>query len=231
MNCQEFRQHCASEPNCQEKEFLSHQHNCLTCAAFVEQLIRFEPFLVEAIQVEAPPGLSQRILHRHQNYSQKSSYRRRFIYALAASLLVLISLVGIWWWQPDTIAMPQKIIAYIENEPLSFKTDGEVSSEELRRMFKMIGAELTGEVGKASFCKVLTFEGHMSAQLVLIGTRGPVNVLFILDSQINERQSFRSNKLEGILLPAVWGNIAIVGAPEEPLEKVANRLNEAIRWL
>jgi len=59
MNCQTYRQHCTLEPNCHEPDFLFHQQVCSSCAAFTENLLRFEQTLVEAIKVEIPEGLAQ----------------------------------------------------------------------------------------------------------------------------------------------------------------------------
>ncbi|KHD07466.1 hypothetical protein PN36_10660 [Candidatus Thiomargarita nelsonii] len=102
---------------------------------------------------------------------------------------------------------------------------------ELREMFKAIGAQLTGEIGQVNFCELLTLRGHNSAHIVLSGTKGPINVLFIRDSQMSWPQNISHDELKGIILSMAWGNIAIIGVPEEPLDKVAERINEGVRWL
>jgi hypothetical protein len=253
MNCQTYRQHCTLDPNCHEPDFLSHQQACSSCAAFTEDLLRFEQTLVEAIKVEIPDGLTERILHK-QSQSNKpgllvkitglfkrfwlrqtspASYLHlRPIYALAVSMLLVIGLfAGLWWWQADTIFLKRGIITYVENTPQAFQTGGEVPSAELRGMFKAIGAKLTGDIGQVSFCNLLTLQGHNSAHIVLTGTKGPINVLFIRDSKMTGPQNLSNGELKGLILSTAWGNLAIIGIPQEPLEQVAERINEGVSWL
>ena len=260
MNCQTFRQYCTLNPTYREQDFLRHKQACSACADFADDMMRFEQTLVEAMKIETPAGLTERILQRQtipsvdqrlltpvslegkkiggifkvlKRYSPSQFASQWFhypIYALAASLVLVIGLlVGSLWWQSDVL--PQQVIAYIENDPHAFLMNGEVPTEEVRGMFQAIGAELTGDIGQVNFCQLLTLQDYASAHLVLSGTKGPVNVLFIRDSQSSGPQSFKHGELKSLILSASWGNLAIVGFPEEPLETIANRINEAVIWL
>ena len=242
MNCQQFRQYCTLEPTYREENFLHHQQVCSACAAFAQDMMQFEQTLVAAMKVEIPAGLVGRILAQQtSHHSQMTSLwaqivsfwsPRRPIYALAASMLLVIGLFasGLWWWQADTMSLPPEVIAYLENEPQAFLTGGEVPADELRGMFQAIGAELTGDIGSVSFCKLLNIKGYASAHIVLTGAKGPVNVLFIRNSQITGPRPVSNGQLKGVILSAAWGNIAIVGMPEEPLDEVAARVNNAVNF-
>jgi len=241
MNCQTYRQQYTLEPRCQEEDLLSHKQACSDCAAFTKDLMQFEHSLIEAMKVEIPDDLTERILQRQFqkrpnllvifNEWLKSILYLPPVYAFAASLLLVITLFSSGWWQTDTVHLKQGIISYIENTPQAFKTDSEVSTAELRMMFQNIGAKMTGDIGKVSFCKLVTLQGYRSAHLVFSGTKGPINVLFIRDSNITEPQNLNNIKFKGIIRATAWGNIAIMGVEEERLEQITKRMDEQLIWL
>jgi hypothetical protein len=244
MNCQTYRQQYTLEPSSQKEDLLSHKQACSDCAAFTKELMQFEQSLIEAIKVEIPEGLTERILQRQFKKKKSPSLLVRFndwlksilylppIYAVAA-LLVIALFSGLLSWRTntDTVYLKQDIISYIEHTPQAFKTDSEVPAAELRMMFKKIGAKMTGDIGKVSFCKVLTLHGYRSAYMVLSGTKGPINVLLIRDSKIIQPQNINNVKFKGIIRATTWGNIAIIGDQEEPLEQIAKRMNDKLIWL
>ncbi len=245
MNCQTYRQKCTLEPKFQEKEFISHQQACSDCAAFTKDMMQFEQSLIEAINVEIPDGLTQRILQGQFKKSSnllvkfndwlKSIFYFPPVYAIAASLFLLITMFSNGWWQAnaDTVFLKQEIINYIENTPQAFQIDKQkqVPAAELHMMFQKIGAKMTGDIGKVSFCKVLTLHGYRSAYMVLSGTKGPINVLLIRNSKISQPQNINHVKFKGIIRATKWGNIAIIGVGKEPLEQIAKRINEKLIWL
>jgi len=238
MNCQTYRQHCTLEPNSRQPDFLSHKQNCSDCAAFTKDMMWFDQTLVEAIKVDIPDGLSERILQRHSNTSAGLFVKLSNLLKLpsqiawrpimAFALMIIGVFAALWWWQADTIFLKREIIRYVEN---TAPGESEVPQAELRGMFKAIGAQLTGEIGQVNFCELLTLRGHNSAHLVLNGTKGPINVLFIRDSQMRGPQNISDGELKGVILSMASGNIVIIGSPEEPLDKVAERINEGVRWL
>jgi hypothetical protein len=44
-------------------------------------------------------------------------------------------------------------------------------------------------------------------------------------------QNLSNGELKGLILSTAWGNLAIIGIPQEPLEQVAERINEGVSWL
>ena len=242
MNCQTYRQQYTYEPSCQEEEFLFHKQACHDCAAFTKDMMQFEQSLIEAINVEIPDGLTERILQQQFKNQNSPSLLTRFnewlksilylppIYAVAASLFLVITL-GSGQWQDNTVYLKQDILRYIENTPQAFQTSSAVPDAELKMMFQKIGAKMTGDIGTVIFCKSLTLNGYNGAHIVLSGTKGPINVLLIPDSKITKPQNINNVKFKGIIRPTAWGNIAIIGDQEEPLEQIAKRMNDKLIWL
>jgi len=239
MNCQTYRQHCTLEPNSRQPDFLSHKQNCSDCAAFTKDMMWFDQTLVEAMKVDIPDGLSERILQQQSNNTSAGLFVKlsnllklppgwQLGPIMAFALMIIGVFTALWWWQADTIFLKREIITYVEN---TAPGESEVPQAELRGMFKAIGAQLTGEIGQVNFCGLLTLRGHNSAHIVLNGTKGPINVLFIRDSQMRGPQNISDGELKGIILSMAWGNIAIIGSPEEPLDKIAERINEGVIWL
>jgi hypothetical protein len=251
MNCETFREYCLINPTYRQPDFLQHQHTCSACANFAEEMMGFEHSLVEAMKITVPDDLTERVLHRQAisnaeqplstathiegswpvfNIFKTSQWFQYPIYALAGSLILAIILFFSGLWGKNNV-LPQQVMAYLENEPQAFQMTGDVPRDELRAMFQAIGGELKGDIGHVNFCKLLTIQEYSTAHIVLTGTKGPVNVLFIRNSQLSGPQSFKYGELNSLIFSATWGNLAIVGSSEEPLERIANRINNAVTWL
>ena len=239
MNCQQFRQTCLIEPTCQQPDFLHHRQNCSACFTFAEEMQQFERTLIDAIKIEVPVGLTQRILQQQRKkawfqpiLSFWHGNAKRPRYALATSLILVVSLF-VWglWWQAHSSSLSQEVMVYLEKEPRAFITDDKVPSTELRGMFQAIGAQLTSDIGTVHFCQLLTLQEYKSAHIVLTGMHGTINVIFIPDSQFENTQFSSPNQLKGIIYATTWGNLVLVGGSEEPFENIATHLNKSVKWL
>lgn len=234
MNCQQFQKLYTLDPSNQNPAIGQHLKVCKACAIFVKENQQFEQALHQAIKINIPPNLNQRILSRQK----KSLSTRTFwhfwlpIYGVVFSLVFVITLLLLinGGGQERKNSLSQQVITYLKNEPHVTLTQGEVPETELQGMFEAIGGKLQGKIGQVTFCRLLTVKNYPAAHIVLKGRQGPVNVLFIRNRQKIERQSLKTLQFTGLLLPKSWGHIAIVGQQQEPLNQIIAEIDQAVSW-
>ena len=94
MNCFEFRRYCLSDPATQTAEFLSHKRDCPHCTEFAASVSLMDKGLADALRVEVPGNLASRIILRQSIMRDQTRQKRKWLLALAASVLIALGLVS-----------------------------------------------------------------------------------------------------------------------------------------
>lgn len=89
MDCLEFRRRCLTEHNYKGREFLFHENDCEKCARFVVQTKALEVHLADAIRIDVPENLAERVKMEHRVLT--SDRKRGQVIALAASILITLA--------------------------------------------------------------------------------------------------------------------------------------------
>ena len=203
---------------------------------------RFEQALREAINIEVPEGLAQRILDEQQKQNRRRSWWKfqwlevnaqwRYAYATAATLALVVGIFTVLpRFESTENILEKQVLAYLHREYDSLTQVRDVPDDELAGMFKEIGASLTGRLDGVSHCEINEIGDHKSAILVMSGDKGPITVVFIMGEHISVRRSVGNGGFSGMIVPAQKGSIAIVGEPGEGLTKVERKITSAVAWL
>ncbi len=259
MKCSEFIEKCTIEPGCQETEFVAHRDECADCAREAEGLTAFEGTLAQAAAVEVPAGLADRILARHaialgaeeeeakvvsldRARARRSGPARPIWqqwYALAASLLLVVGLVGGGFYLRDT-GMPleqQVVVALKDSMPMydkmvvAHEIDPNIENN-LGVMLRNVGARQVAELGQVNYCITTKVGEKMGGVMVFPGKMGAVTVVYIVDAKVSGRKGIAEGGMEGVMWPERKGSIAVIGHPGEPMiGDVEQRVRRAVEWL
>ncbi|MDX1529368.1 MAG: DUF3379 family protein, partial [Gammaproteobacteria bacterium] len=93
-----------------------------------------------------------------------------------------------------------------------------------------VGLDLTGELEKVTYAGQSLIGGKLSAHIVIQGEWAPCTVFLIPDIEVSSRYTIRGDSMKGVVVPFDGGAVAIVGAPQEMLEPVIERVKTAFRW-
>lgn len=233
MNCIEFRRMLLIEPASVDAEFAEHRRACPSCADAVERSAHFERRLRAAINIDVPENLASRILLK-QSFEPRVArpwWRRRGVYALAASLLLALGLVGLQLnSHVQERRLSEEFVALVNGAPYALTLSKPISSREITAALQPTGLDLEGSIGKVTFAGRCLVRGKVSGHIVLQGETAPVTVFLIREQLVASRAVINSDFYSGVVLPQGSGTIAIVSAPGESLDKVEAQLRSAIRW-
>lgn len=232
MNCLEFRRVHGAEPGSEDPDYRTHLRECKACAGFAGQSLIFEQLLKQAVKSEVPENLASRILLRHSFQARRTQLSwRRHAYALAASIVLSVGLVGgfvLHMQRGPTLG--EAVVSHVNEEFFALTASGPVRQEELQALFRPVGLELTGYIGNVTFATLCVVRGKITGHIVIEGEKAPVTVLLMPSEQVEARSVIRKDHLRGVIVPQSNGTLAIVGAPGEPLDSIEDRVRSVIRW-
>lgn len=231
MNCLEFRRLVDTEPNSEDEDFVRHKSECESCAAFASRVARFSSTLNAAARIDPPENLASRILLRQSFSDSGVPLSRRSALALAASITVVAGLAasGTYLLRPaDPLA--REIFTRIRQASDTFQSKAILDNQAVAEALAPIGLDVTGELGKITYVGQSTLRGKPSGHIVMQGEWAPCTVFLIPDINVASEYSIRDDDLKGVVVPFGGGAMAIVGAPEESLAPVVDRVKSAFRW-
>ena len=231
MNCIEFRHICITTPGSANTDYLAHQEECHTCAMFAKEVGEFDRSLHEAVNVTPPSGLEARILLRQSlSRDRRNHMNYYFSGALAASLLLAISMVFVTLHKQEP-TLEQAVISYVNDNTQPPITDQHVQGNELEILFTSVNMKLDGDIGTVKYAKPCYILDQMSLHLTLAGSKGPVTVLVMPESPVDDTINLKNAGLTGIIVPCPKGSMAILGNSGEALDQVEKRFRSSVTWI
>lgn len=232
MNCLEFRRLYNTDPEHNATTVHEHRRTCPPCAAFADEQDVFNVTIERAVRVSVPVGLESRILLR-QSLQKAPTFpqRWRIGYALAATLLIGVA-VGFGVLQIGAAgALDREVISYLQAQSTQPVTTSVAAEQEAHALLRLAGMELRAGSVIVRYAKPCTIGGTLAVHLVIAGERGDVSVVVMPEQDVAERRPFVRARFSGVLVPCPKGSMAIVGATDEPIDNIEQRVRESVRWL
>lgn len=233
MTCLEARREMAADPGRPSEALSAHLAGCAACARALWREQGLDRRIREAMSVDVPDSLSERLLLA-QTTRHRSRFRRPFL-ALVASLLLALAL-GVTWQlgvRPvgDARALSQYVAAHLEHEPHSLEATATVNVGTVERLLNEYGLHLSGRVDNIVYAKKCPTPDGMGLHLVVRTVEGPVTFIYMPDQRIDGRLELDAGRHRGYVTGFAGGAAALVGSPAEALEEVGQRLAAAIHPL
>ncbi len=236
MNCMKFRRMLLIEPRTRSKEFAEHISSCPECAERAKQALHFEDKLHAVLRVPSPTALETRIITARSSAAEghRTGACSRWL-ALAAGMLLAVGLTG-WlgyeWEQKFGVSsgLETAVVDHINRELEHLHVLGDVAPQTLGLLLSQFGARIEGEIGSVSYAGRCPIRRHSGVHVVVPGQEGPVTVLFMPGENLLHRRPVRSSRFTGVIVPTVYGSMAVVGEKFEPVERVVERMQQSIVW-
>lgn len=231
MNCLEFRRMVDIDPDTRDEDFFLHKAQCESCARLAARAARFSNALNVAARVETPENLTSRVLLRQSFAESRVLLSRRRALALAASVTIVAGLAvsATYLLRPED-SLAQEIFDRIRQAEDTFQSKILLDSRMVADALAPVGVDVTGEPGKITYAGRSTLRGKLSGHIVIQGEWAPCTVFLIPEINVASEYTIRAENMKGVVVPFDGGAMVIVGAPEESLEPVVERLKTAFRW-
>ncbi len=230
MHCLEFRRRLLADPGNRDPAIQAHARDCASCSRWAAGSPRFEYLLRQAMDVEVPENLASRILLRHAFRNPRLDGTRRRAFALVAGILVTGLLGGTLLWFELKPALVDDVFVHMDEMSYTLTSTTILDNNTVAGVFGWFGADVSPELGDVSFANVCVFRDKRVAHVVLREVRSPVTVIIMPEEQLTRPSHISRGRRSGLLLPYADGSMAIVSERGQRLDKLEDRIRNAVRW-
>ncbi len=229
----EFRRQAMSDPKQKSSEFLK----ALSCNEanhhFLDEIRQLDKQISDAMQVDIPEGLADRILFTqssHANKQAKASFVRKTMAMAASVAFILGLLVGQLNWGNLLIPNAQAslvdiAIKHVENEEAFIsQLDEQANSQQINAKMQPFAYKFTQSFPYHVYYLNHCGFGQSSAlHMVFQGESGKVT-LFFAAIATNTNHYFNKEGMTGVIQSIDDKSLILVGNNGENMQKIAERL-------
>lgn len=230
MDCLEFRRRLAAEPRARDAGFVAHRDSCHAgCTEAWWRAQRLERRIEDALAIEPPGGLAERILLAQTTRMRVRARRWQVGLALAASLLLVIG-VGTFGWNRSAQAdpLPAMSVAHLRGEAFALARTQPVTGAELRHDFAARGVDLRAMPQGAVFVRDCDVGPYRTVHMVFRINNEPVTALYFVGREIAHPRDFHHAGWQGRELPLDHGTLLLLGADARGFSDVEHTLQQAL---
>jgi len=234
MNCEEYKQSIAADPSFDGGA--GHLADCAGCQAYRRDMQALDLQIGRALALKVPelmvpelPDLESADVVRLSGWRHLTTPTWL---AMAATVLLAVALgarfmgTGVEY---DSLA--DEVLAHLQHERSSLRISNlPVSDKRLNAVVTADIARLDHSAGLITYARTCVIGGRDVPHLVIQGERGPVTILLMPYEKISGPQSLSDEYTTGVILPVGSGSIAIIGARDEPLERIQKELLKSVLW-
>jgi len=216
VDCRHARVAIGGDPHDLPAEVRSHLAGCPDCSRFAEETQKLDLRLRDALNLP---------VNRFRRAA--SAPARRFALAASVMLAILIG-GGVWLLRPQS-ALAGELVDHIRHESGSWTLRTVLTPAEVADVLQQAGVKFDTSM-PVVYAMACPFHGHRVPHLVVQTSNGPMTVMLLAHERISSRQEFSMDGLEGVLLPAGDGAVAVLSRDGRVPDVVAADLVSGVRW-
>jgi hypothetical protein len=216
IECRHARVAIGGDPHDLPADVRSHLATCADCTRFSDETSRLDARLRDALNLP---------VHRFRKVALQPA--RRFALAASVVLAVLIG-AGVWVFRPQS-ALAGEVVEHVLHESGSWTSRAILTPEEVAAVLLAAGVKFDTSM-PVVYAMACPFHGHRVPHLVVQTANGPMTVMLLAHEKISARQDFSMDGLEGVLLPAGDGAVAVLTQDGKVPDAVAADLVSGVRW-
>jgi hypothetical protein len=229
FNCIDFRREKLADPRHLTDVAEEHLIACPACQAFSRRVNAQERALQQAVSIDVPDGLAERII-----VSGRVQTRAPFkLWALAASVLLSVGM-GVQFWHAapdrDRIALA---VEHVMHEPQALMSTRLIEPERVSQVFESFGAEVRVPLSSVRYVKLCPVPGGTGWHIVFDTDKGPATLL-LLPQQTERKARIITASYGGMgvhVEPGGQGMFAVVAGDEAQARAAARMLHQHVSWI
>lgn len=220
-SCLHFRRSVLVDPHALDSYAREHKAGCRACAEFHERALRLDDQILDAAHIAPPAELADQIM----DAVAPPVRSRRSLYAIAASVLLAVSLaIGVWYPRNDPLALAG-IDFVVDEEASAILSAKPADPAQLAQVARTLGVRLPEQLGEIRYIGTCPFDGGIAHHVVVTSPAGKVTLLLLPDRTIAESASASSRGFRSLVRPVKGGSIAIIASSERGIERTSMMLS------
>lgn len=224
-----FRRQAYEDPHNQDPEFVAQMQESAENQAFVAELKRLDTKLINALKVDVPEDLADKLILRQQ-LQQHHKQRRQtgFLVAMAASIAFIVG-ISFSLLRLGPVDLAEHALAHVYHEGVALQVDQNVNftqvNAQLASMNNLGNAKFTEQPGKVYYTSYCDFQGVKSLHLVLQAEKGKVTLFIVpIEKRMVLDNTFADGKYQGMGFEAGDAYILLVGEDKTDLSFVKDEI-------
>lgn len=224
MDYSEFLLQLGADPDSQDPEFVEARESSPEFQQAAQESIAFEGLLTRAVTVPAPDDLLNNILKVSADSALSSSSGRRWWpMALAASILISVTAVGMGWkmshrWE----SVDQYLVQHYRHDGQSLidiSDQGSVTNVQdiLARFDIKAASGLAQAVGVIKYCPTPDGKG---VHMVLNTEEGLVTVIYMPETQVAGHEIVEFDEMRAVFVDLEKGSAIIIGTQQQSISEL-----------
>lgn len=227
-----FRRRIYADPNDKQKDIIDACKSDSKKAQFKADMQAFDHKLNDALNIEVPDNLADKILLSQSIDSQQGKNSKSKIHlALAASVVFAVGLsFQIFYSGGEYKSLSEHALAHIYAEESHMHDDRSYSSDNLNDKLSNFGFTLANSISKVTFADFCHFDGVKSLHLVFQGENSPVTV-FLIPKEVNlpGQSNFSDQRFNGQIVNYENADMVIVADKGENSTKWQQKLASSLQ--
>jgi len=228
MNFSEFKKLIGAEPLSKDPEILRARQSNPEFEQAAADAEAFELKLGKALEL-AEPG--DDFLEEIISISKRKTSGPRW-YAMAASVLILVGVAGVSWWQ---LQQPSTIEEYVSRHfgydgqkvlgMASADFDSAIIGEIMSSLDIKAEDQLANRIRFIKFCP--TMEGR-GAHMIVQTDEGPVTVIYMPGTEVIDRRIIAFGEMQAYLVAMETGSAAIIGRQDQSVSSIDRLVRDSL---
>ncbi len=229
MDDLEFRRRIMADPKARDPELVAARQANEANAQFADDVLELDIQLEQALKIDVPEDLADRILFSQTTRSSSSAHQwPRKMLALAASVAFIAGLlIGQLQWQnifvtPAHASLPDMAIAHVQHEQRFVQgIDEQASNVQINAKMQPLAAKLTADFPyHVYYLNHCGFGQANAVHIVFAGEQGKVT-LFLVPLPTAKAVQFHQQGMTGVVEPLKQSSLIIVGKQGEDISKIS----------
>lgn len=227
-----FRRQAYTDPACKDSAFIEQKNKSDENVNFVEDLQLLDGYLKQAMHIQPPEDLAERIKLRQALHQHQDMRKRTLFWSIAASVLIVFAVF--FNLQPLNMHksnLEQQVLSHIYHEIDHLYEQQNRSLEQVNTLLSEFGSHLNASIGSVNYLGSCEIARGRGVHMVVEGSTGPITVMMLPDLPVDSRHLINDKRFKGLIMPAGKGSVAVVGEKGESLELLQEKLIENMRWI
>ena len=235
MDDLEFRRRLLADPFDNSQDMAETRNASITNRKLSDELQLLDSKLEQAMKVDVPDDLADRILFHQSGQPSSKSWKPRALIAMAASVAFVFGIFVGQFNQGINISNPQLEIAQIAMDhvrheaPFIEGIDESVTLNQVNAKLTPFGPSFSNMPGHVYYVNHCGFGEKVALHMVMDSPQGKVTV-FVVPEQSPDMTQFNDQSMQGVVMPVQNASLIVVGEKGQDVAPIAKNLRDELNW-